>query len=593
VLVYAFILGGEDRKKGALAVRQTYKIIEKFATGGMAEVYRARAVAMKGFEKEVAIKRVLPNLTRNRRFVSMFLDEARLSMLLNHPNIVQVFDVGRSGGTYFLVMEYVPGLDLKSLGELLLAKGRTLPLSLAVFIVGEVMKALAYAHELKNDDGAYVMRVHRDVSPPNVLISRDGHVKLTDFGLAKAAEQILDTDPGVVKGKFSYLSPEAASGLEVDHRADIFSAGIILWEILANRRLFMGATDAETVDLVRACGVPDLQPLNPEVDAAFDALLSRALSQSPENRFATAQEFGEALLQYLFDRGLRVTTFDLAAFIGEIVQEGLHDGDPVLALLKGEVARCVSENESLPADWDISTLDVDALRLSGGVHLVDDLFEEGEGKGGDPAARTELQGGAPDEVPPPPPEPEAEPALGDEPEPEVDEPSVQEEAAEEEAVEEEAGGGEAPEQEAAEQLVSVEEGADGEAGEEGQEEEGEEPEEELMDENAFMSVFDDDEAAEVMRLLEEQMEEDGETFTPPPVEEDESPVPDEEEPAPAEKPVENDYYDEEPDVIDFGDVPPPDVVYVSPVLLALLAAMGGMAAVSLAYILIFQLRVFG
>jgi len=565
----------KNKKRGALAVRQTYKIIEKFATGGMAEVYRARAVAMKGFEKEVAIKRVLPNLTRNRRFVSMFLDEARLSMLLNHPNIVQVFDVGRSGGTYFLVMEYVPGLDLKSLGELLLAKGRTLPLSLAVFIVGEVMKALAYAHELKNDDGVYVMRVHRDVSPPNVLISRDGHVKLTDFGLAKAAEQILDTDPGVVKGKFSYLSPEAASGLDVDHRADIFSAGIILWEILANRRLFMGATDAETVDLVRACGVPALQPLNPEVDAAFDALLSKALAQDPDNRFATAQEFGETLLQYLFDRGLRVTSFDLAAFIGEIVQEGLNDGDPVLALLKGEVARCVSENESLPTDWDISTLDVDELRLSGGVHLVDDLFEAGEGEGGKPASPTELQGGAPDEALPPSGEPEGEPDAGDQPELEADgRQQAEEPAAEEPAAEEPAA-----------------EGTEDEA---------------LMDENAFMSVFDDDEAAEVMRLLEEQMEEDGEALSPPSAEETvESPDPEavesepdpevdaEREAAPVEREVENDYYDDEPEVIEFGDVPPPDVVYVSPVLLALLAAMGGMAAVSLAYILIFQLRVFG
>ena len=586
-------------------MRQTYKIIEKFATGGMAEVYRARAVAMKGFEKEVAIKRVLPNLTRNRRFVSMFLDEARLSMLLNHPNIVQVFDVGRSGGTYFLVMEYIPGLDLKSLGELLLARGRALPLPLSVFIVSEVMKALAYAHELKNDDGAYVMRVHRDVSPPNVLISRDGHVKLTDFGLAKAAEQILDTDPGVVKGKFSYLSPEAASGLEVDHRADIFSAGIILWEILANRRLFMGATDPETVDLVRACNIPSLKGINPEVDEAFEALLMRALAPEPANRFSTAQEFGEALIQYLFDRGLRVTSFDLAALIGELVEEGLHEGDPVLALLKGEVARCVAEDETLSAGWDVSTLDVDEFRLSGGVHLVDDLFEESEGKDGgsqseDPAPSPQEAHISPDELPEEFPIPQASAPLEEEAQ-HFESQNVPEAAEEFEselsdsALTELAGGepesgSEYPgenEQEMGEPGGAPEEGDEGAEAEE-------EDDVELMDADAFMSVFDDQEAAEVMRLLEEQMEEDGESYSPPPSQDsNEEPEQEEDAPAPEVQELDSNYYDDGTDVIEFGDVPPPDVVYVSPVLLALLAAMGGMAAVSLAYILIFQLRVFG
>src|SRR6266513_2654846 len=191
-------------------MRERYTITERLDHGGMAEVFRGVSESMEGVKKSVAIKRILPNLTKNQKFISMFLDEARLSLFLQHANIVQVFDISRTpDNAYFLVMEYVDGCNLKSL------------------------------------------IVHRDISPPNILLSKNGEIKLVDFGLAKANSQIESTDPGVVKGKFSYLSPEAASGLEVDSRADVFAVGIILWELFTGRRLFYGDTDYQTVELVR------------------------------------------------------------------------------------------------------------------------------------------------------------------------------------------------------------------------------------------------------------------------------------------------------------------------------------------------------
>src|SRR5574341_1192095 len=201
--------------------RQRYRVIKKLDTGGMAEIYLGEMQAVEGFKKRVVIKRVLPRLTRNPRFVQMFLDEARLSLALVHANIVQVFDVGRADETYFIVMEHVDGLNLRSILESIKRQKRHVPIEMALFITVETLKGLAYAHDKTDPEtGRPLGVVHRDVSPPNALISRQGEVKLVDFGLAKAANQVQDTDPGVVKGKFSYLSPEAAMGGEVDARSD-------------------------------------------------------------------------------------------------------------------------------------------------------------------------------------------------------------------------------------------------------------------------------------------------------------------------------------------------------------------------------------
>src|SRR4030095_2435225 len=230
-----------------------YTITERLDHGGMAEVFRGVAESIQGFRKSVAIKRILPTLTKNKKFVAMFLDEARLSLHLQHANIVHVFDIGVGADTaYFIVMEYVDGANLKSIIEYHKKVGRRIKIAHTLYVMQEVCKGLAYAHDMTDpESGRPLGIVHRDISPPNILISKMGEIKLVDFGLAKAASQVEDTEPGIVKGKFSYLSPEAASGREVDHRADIFAAGILLYELLTGKRLFYGETDYQTVELVR------------------------------------------------------------------------------------------------------------------------------------------------------------------------------------------------------------------------------------------------------------------------------------------------------------------------------------------------------
>jgi eukaryotic-like serine/threonine-protein kinase len=300
---------------------QRYSVLDKIDVGGMAEVWRGKAVSLQGFEKLIAIKRVLPDLAENERFMRMFLDEARLSLSLNHANIVQTFDIGVSDNTYFIVMEWIDGANLKTICETAVEQGFRIPREQAVFILTEVCKGLSHAHQRRDEDGNFLGVVHRDISPPNVLISREGEVKLVDFGLAKAKSQLSPTDPGVVKGKFGYLCPEGARGQVVDHRADIFSAGIVLWEMLAGRRLFEGPDNLATVQLVRAAEIPPLAQFNPDVDHELEAIIHKALALDPDQRFQNSEQFGHELSRYLFSNQLMVTSYDIAVLVKRVMAE--------------------------------------------------------------------------------------------------------------------------------------------------------------------------------------------------------------------------------------------------------------------------------
>ena len=299
-----------------------YRITERIAAGGMAEVFKGVAESLQGFRKNVAIKRVLPALTKNQKFITMFLDEARLSLFLQHANIVQVFDIGHADDTYFIVMEFVDGVDLKAIMEWRRRIGRRLTIGQTSYMIMEVCKGLAYAHDLVHPEtGERLGIVHRDVTPANVLNSKNGEIKLADFGLAKAASQVESTDPGVVKGKMSYLSPEAARGENVDQRADIFSVGILLYEMLTSKRLFYGDTDYQTVELVRNAKIPPIATQNPEVEPEFEEICRKALARRMEDRFQTATDLQDALAHYLFSRGLKMIQRDIAELVRACIED--------------------------------------------------------------------------------------------------------------------------------------------------------------------------------------------------------------------------------------------------------------------------------
>ncbi len=299
-----------------------YRITERVAAGGMAEVFKGVAESLQGFKKNIAIKRILPNLTKNKKFVAMFLDEARLSLTLQHANVVQVFDIGHADDTYFIVMEFVDGVDLKGIIEWRRKLGKRLPIAQTLYIMMEMCKGLSYAHDMVNPEtGKPLGIVHRDISPPNVLISRQGEVKVVDFGLAKATSQIESTDPGVVKGKMSYLSPEAARGEEVDHRADIFAVGILLYELLTGKRLFYGDTDYQTVELVRNAKIPPIASQNPEVEPELEDVVRKALARRVDDRFQAATDLQDALAHYTYGRGLKVIARDIADMVRQCLED--------------------------------------------------------------------------------------------------------------------------------------------------------------------------------------------------------------------------------------------------------------------------------
>ncbi len=297
------------------ASQQRYRVVEKLESGGMAEVFRAESEGLQGFRKQVAIKRVLPHLSEKKNFISMFLDEARLSAQLSHSNCVQVFDIGVGDNAFFIVMEFVDGANLKSLAEALRKLGQDFPVPSAAFIAQEICKGLTYAHELTDQHGMPLNLVHRDMSPPNVLITKFGEVKIVDFGLAKASSQLEKSEPGIIKGKFSYLSPEAAMGQEVDWRTDIFAVGIILWELLANQRLFLGETDFQTVKKVQQAVIPSISQINRKVPPELERIVNRALAKDVKARYQTARELGQDLIRFLYAFGEPVGTFDIEHLI--------------------------------------------------------------------------------------------------------------------------------------------------------------------------------------------------------------------------------------------------------------------------------------
>ncbi|MED5369888.1 MAG: serine/threonine-protein kinase [Myxococcota bacterium] len=295
-----------------------YHLLEKIATGGMAEVFRARSYGMAGFEKILVIKRILDHLGQDEEFVKLFIDEARIAVSLIHVNIVQVFELGEVDGAYFMAMEYVHGLDLARLVNRANKVG-PVPINIACFIVIEALKALQFAHERRDDEGEPMHIVHCDISPQNILISFSGEVKITDFGISRASFQA-DEQHDVIRGKYAYMSPEQVEGRPLDGRSDLFSIGIVFYELLTGRRLFKARNRDETLARVKRAEVPSARSFRPELSEDLEDLLLRALARRPEHRYQDAAEMLDALSALVVREGHRANNNDLAGYMKATIE---------------------------------------------------------------------------------------------------------------------------------------------------------------------------------------------------------------------------------------------------------------------------------
>ena len=304
-----------------------YDLVRQLAKGGMGEIWLATLAGAAGWQKPVVLKRVLSHLEDDPEFLTRFIDEARIAASLNHSNIVPIFDLGQSEGMYFIAMEYVDGWDLRKLLRMLAGADEKLAPRFALYVAREIANGLAYAHARSDETGQSLRIVHRDVSPSNVLISRIGEVKLTDFGIASARERLGKTVTGQLRGKFAYMSPEQATGAAVDGRSDLFSLGALLFEMLAGQKPFEGPSDMATLENVRLGKRPDLLELAPDLDPETVALVERSLEGEADDRFANAADFADALDARLHQCPDSVNARTFRAFLDERIES-----DPLLAV---------------------------------------------------------------------------------------------------------------------------------------------------------------------------------------------------------------------------------------------------------------------
>ena len=267
-----------------------YTLLDRIAVGGMAEVWRARRRGVEGFQKTVAIKKILAHLTDSSDFVTMLIDEAKLAAQLNHHNIIQIYDLGKVGDDFFIAMEYVEGKDLRSILEVAKEKNRPLPVGLTLLIVDAVARALDYAHRKRDFEDRQLELVHRDVSPQNVLISYEGEIKLCDFGIVKAVSKASTTQMGALKGKLQYMSPEQAWGRSVDARSDIFSLGSVFFELLTGSKLFTGDSEISVLDAVRECRPRSPREILPTIPKEVESIVLKALAKNPDDRYQRASD---------------------------------------------------------------------------------------------------------------------------------------------------------------------------------------------------------------------------------------------------------------------------------------------------------------
>ena len=292
-----------------------YFLLERINVGGMAEVFKARTVGIEGFERIVAIKRILPSVAEDEEFIRMFVDEAKITSQLSHANLAQTFDLGKVDGAFYIAMEYVPGKDLRATFARLERRGERMPLALCAYVLSRVCDGLDYAHRKRDLAGRDLHIVHRDVSPQNVILGFEGEVKLIDFGIAKAANKVSRTQAGILKGKLGYLSPEQVRGLPLDGRSDIFAAGIVLYELCTGERLFKGDSDARVLEQVQEAQVRPPSLLEPSIPPKLERVILKALARDPGDRYQQAADLAADLQRFLLDLPKPVTRDDVASLM--------------------------------------------------------------------------------------------------------------------------------------------------------------------------------------------------------------------------------------------------------------------------------------
>ncbi|RKG83571.1 PEGA domain-containing protein [Corallococcus sp. CA049B] len=300
-----------------------YLLLERVNVGGMAEVFIAKAFGVEGFERILAIKKILPTMAEDDEFITMFIDEARISVQLNHANIVHIHELGKHEDTYFIAMEYVAGRDVRTLLERYRRRKEIMPTAQAVFIVSKMCEGLDYAHRKKDARGQDLHIIHRDVSPQNILVSYEGEVKIIDFGIAKAANRSQKTQAGILKGKFGYMSPEQVRGMPIDRRSDIFAVGVLLYEMLTGEKLFVGESDFSTLEKVRNADIPLPREFNPNISAGLEKVVLKALAREPEDRYQWASDLQEDLMRFLLAGDAIYSSKHLSGFMKEAFAEDM------------------------------------------------------------------------------------------------------------------------------------------------------------------------------------------------------------------------------------------------------------------------------
>ena len=338
-----------------------YVVLEHLSEGGMGAIYVGKKLGAGGFEMEVVLKQLLPEFTQQEEFIDLFLREAKLSATLDHANIVHTIDLVTAGGEYFIVMEYLPGGDLRSLIKRAKRRGKRFSPAAAIRICRETLSALAYAHVKRDFDGQPLKLIHRDVSPSNILLSYTGEVKLTDFGIAKAATH--NSLFYKVKGKIGYMSPEQAKSEPLDHRSDLYSLAVCMFEVLTGERLFVHAGLTTSAEEIYSQPVPSISKKVPGVPPDLDAIMKKALSISPDDRYQTAGEFNEALTRCAHRNGLLINAPDLARELldtcGPTDQWRGDDDDDDLGYVEGKRAGTEVYDASLDDDDDQDDQDED------------------------------------------------------------------------------------------------------------------------------------------------------------------------------------------------------------------------------------------